>query len=288
MFLQLLISGLALSSIYILVAVGLTIIWKTTDVVNFAHGEIFMFGALFGYLFLILSDLNYGLSVVLSILCAGLTGIILERLIFCHLMKFHHVIPVMATVGLLFFLRGVARFILGTDYYTFPPIATGVLQMAGLVITVQYVLIFSISLILMTLFFFFFKYAKLGKMMRATYMNPIGATLMGINTKRIYTLIWGLGCMVGGAAGILAVPVTLLTPEMGANILIKAFAACVVGGFGSIGGAIFGGFLIGVVENLIGAYVHSDLLNLSSFIIIIGVLCVRPQGVFGQKVLIKV
>jgi branched-chain amino acid transport system permease protein len=194
----------------------------------------------------------------------------------------------MATVGLLFLLRGVARLILGADYYTFPPMFTGVLEIGTLILATQNIATMVVCLILIALFFNFFKFTKLGKMMRATYLNQLGATLVGINTNTIYSLIWGIGCMTGGAAGVLAAPITLLTPEMGSRILIKAFAACVLGGFGSLGGAVFGGFFIGVVENLVGGYVHSGLLNISSFVIIIGILCFRPQGVFGHKVLVKV
>jgi len=243
---------------------------------------------MFAYLFHISAGLNYGLSIFFSILAAGAFGVFLERTIFCRLMKYHHVIPIMATVGLVFLLRGIARLLLGTDYYTFPPLLDGAVFIGDLVLTWQNIAIMTSSVLFMALFFFFFKYTKLGKMMRATYLNPLGATLVGINTKNIYTLIWGLGCLAGGAAGVLAVPITLLTPEMGAQILLKAFAACVLGGFGSIGGAILGGGFIGIVENLVGGYIHSDLLNLSSFIIIIGVLIIRPQGVFGQKEIIKV
>lgn len=289
MFLQLTSNGLAYSSIYILVAVGLTLIWKTTTIINFAHGEIFMFGALFGYLFHIVSKLNYNYSILLSIIASGLMGILLERLIFCRLIKYHHVISVMATVGLSFSLRGIARIILGADYYTFPPIfQKNILKIGPIILTTQNVFITAVSVMFMIFLYLFFKFTKLGKMMRATYLNPLGATLVGINTKRIYTLIWGIGCMIGAAAGILAVPITLLTPEMGGDILIKAFAACVLGGFGNIGGTIFGGFFIGLVDNLVGGYVQSVLTNVSSFVIIIGVLFLRPQGIFGQKILVKV
>ena len=155
-------------------------------------------------------------------------------------------------------------------------------------ISPQSLVTIGVAVLLAAALFVFFRSTTMGKQMRATQQNLMGARLVGINTGRIFSATWALACVAGGAAGVLAAPVSLLYPDMGANFLLKGFAAAVLGGFESVPGAIVGGLLIGVIEMLFGGYVSTAFQHLSAFVIIIIVLFIRPQGLFGRKAVHRV
>jgi branched-chain amino acid transport system permease protein len=283
--LTLVVAGLANGSLYALVALGLVLIYKTQDVVNFAHGEILMVGAFIGYTVFQILGWSYPLALIVAVLLCGLMGALIERLAFRRLASEHHITLAMVTVGLSFTLKGAARLPFGADIYTFPPLFkdTAPIVLGSAVISPQSLVIIGVAVLLTLLLFFFFRSTTMGKQMRATQQNLMGAKLVGINTGRIFAGTWALACAAGGAAGVLAAPVSLLYPDMGTNFLLKGFAAAVLGGFESIPGAIVGGLLIGVIELLFGGYVSTAFQHVSAFCIIIIVLFVRPHGLFGRK-----
>jgi len=190
----------------------------------------------------------------------------------------------MVTVGLSYFLKGVMRLLYGGDIYSFPPaLSGGPMVLGDAVIARQNLLTIGVALLLTILLFGFFRFTSLGKQMRATQQNLTGARIVGIDTGRVFSLTWSLAAAVGAAAGILAAPISLLYIDMGTGLLLKGFAAAVLGGFESVPGAVVGGFIVGIVEMLFGGYLSTAFQEVSAFFIIILVLFVRPFGIFGRK-----
>ncbi len=291
MFVNLLVSGLANGAVYALVAMGLVVVYKATAVVNFAHGEGFMLAGLLAYSLYVLAGLPYGLALVAAVAGACLLGMLTERLAFRPLLRASVVSLVLATTGLSFVLKGIARQVWGGrgSDLAFPPVvAFQPLQIGELILTGQSLLVMGGAVATMLLFLLFFRYTLLGKMMRATAENQRAAALVGIRVERISTITWGVGVALGGVAAVLAAPLTLLYPDMGGPLLIRAFAAALLGGMGSLAGAVLGGLCLGVVENLAGGYVDTSVTEVAPFFLIILVLLLRPQGFFGRPEVVKV
>jgi branched-chain amino acid transport system permease protein len=244
-----------------------------------------MVGAFIGYTIFQILGWSYPLALIAAVLLCGVLGALIERVAFRRLAHEHHITLAMVTVGLSFTLKGAARLPFGGDIYTFPPLFrdTPPIVVGTAVISPQSLVTISVAVALTLLLWFFFRSTTMGKQMRATQQNLRGAQLVGINTGRIFSGTWALACAAGGAAGVLAAPVSLLYPDMGTNFLLKGFAAAVLGGFESIPGAIVGALIIGVIEMLFGGYISTAFQQVSAFCIIIVVLFVRPHGLFGHK-----
>ncbi len=284
-FFTLILAGLANGSLYALVALGLVLIYKTQDVVNFAHGEILMLGAFIGFTVYQTLGWAYPVSLLVAVVLCGVIGAAIERLAFRPVAHHHHITLAMVTVGLSFAIKGAARIPFGADIYTFPPLFKDAkpILLGSTVISPQTLVTIAVGLVLTVLLFAFFKSTTMGKQMRATQQNLTGARIIGINTGRIFSTTWALAAAIGGAAGVLAGPVSLLYPDMGTNFLLKGFAAAVLGGFESIPGAIVGGLLVGIIEMLFGGYVSTSFQHISGLCIIILVMFVKPHGLFGRK-----
>jgi len=290
-FFHLLTSGLSNGGLYALVALGLITIYRATLVLNFAHGEVFMLGAFFGYMFHVTLALPYPVSLVLAVASSLLLGVATERIAYRPLVRASTVSLVLASVGFSFVLKGFARVTWGGkgDYIPFPPIFSfPPLQVAGLIIVPQNLVILGGALAFMVVLWAFFRYTKLGKMMQATAENQRAAALVGIRIERVFAVTWGIGTCLGAVAGLLMAPVTLLYPDMGATLLIQAFASAILGGFGSMPGAILGGFIVGLVESLVGGYLGSQYITAAPFVVILAVLVVRPAGLLGTRAVVKV
>ena len=279
----LLAAGLANGSLYALVALGLVLIYKAQDMVNFAHGEVFMAGAFLGFTAYHSLGLPYYLSFLIAIAGGALLGAVVERVVIRPIATHPHVTLAMATVGISFAMKGAARIPFGADIYTFPSIfGNAPIKIGPLLITPQSLVTVGVAVVLTILLFILLQRTSIGRQMRATQQNPLGARVVGIDTGKIYAATWAIASATGAAAGVLAAPTTLLYPDMGSSFLLKGFAAAVLGGFGSAPGAIVGGFLIGVIEMMFGGFISTRLIEVSSFLIIIIVMFVRPQGLFGQ------
>lgn len=285
----LLLAGLANGSLYALVALGLVLIYKTQDVVNFAHGELLMAGAFIGFSAYQYLHLPYPAAFLLAVVMGGLLGAVIERVAFRPIAHHPHITLAMVTVGLSVFLKGVARIPFGSDIYTFPPaISVDRMEIAGIVVAPQHLLTIAIASALTFLLYLFFRFTTLGKQMRATQQNLTGARLVGINTGSVFATTWSLAAAVGAAGGVLAGPLALLYPDMGTNFLLKGFAAAVLGGFESIPGAIVGAFLVGIIEMIFGGYISTAFQQVSAFFIIIFVLFLKPDGLFGRRAVARV
>lgn len=278
---QQIISGLATGSLYALAALGLVLIFKTSDVVNFAQGEMAMFGTFVAFTLLTSLGLPYWGAFLLALIFAALFGAAIERVVLRPLAKAPLISVLIATLGLFQIINGMAGWIWGYEMQAFPAAVSGApINVAGIVFTMQNLLNMGIALAVMLGFFVLFKYSMLGIAMRAVAENRVAARLMGVPTDRVLALTWGLGGVLAATAGILIAPVTNLDINMMGSMQIKAFTAAVLGGFTSLPGAVIGGLTLGVLENLVGQW-NSQLQTPFAFGLIVLVLVVRPAGLLG-------
>lgn len=287
----LLISGLAIGALYALIAIGIVLVYKATGIVNFAHGELFMVSGFFAYTFHVLLGLPYAVALILALGAAFLLGIVIERVAYRPLMRANYVSLVLATVGIAFILRGIARNLWGGlgDYLAFPPLLGPQPIILGSIILVpQQLFALGGALLAMAALALFFAATRAGKAMQATADNPKAATLVGIRVDLVYMITFGVGALAAAGAAVLMAPLTLLYPDMGFAMFIKGFAAAALGGLTSLPGAVLGGVLIGLVEALAGGYIHSKFMDVSAFVVIMAVLVFRPTGLLGARAMRKV
>lgn len=285
MLFQLVLSGIAQGSIYALVALGMTILFRATTVVNFGHGEFFMLGAFVVYVLLHVVGLPFFAAALTAVLIMFLLGMAMERGLFRPMGEHApHISLAMMTVAFSFLFKGIARMFWGREVFPMPAVFSyPPIEVAGLIVTSQDLIIAGTTLFLVLIFFLFFRFTRLGRIAQATSQTGRGASLVGINVPLVHGSMWGATAAMGAIAGILVAPITLLYPDMGAQILIRAFAAMTLGGFGHLGGAVVGGLLIGVMEQLAGGYISTALIDIFAFLVIIFVLLVKPSGLFGRQ-----
>jgi branched-chain amino acid transport system permease protein len=289
MLFQLVLSGIAQGSIYALVALGMTALFRATGVVNFGHGEFFMMGAFAAYVFINIVGLPFAAAAPLAVVTMFVVGVMAERGLIRPMGNAPHVSIAMMTVAISFLFRGIARVFWGREVYPMPPVFTfPPFEFGDLIVTTQDLVISTVMLLLVVLFFVFFNLTKLGRIAQAASENPRGAALIGINVPAFQGSMWGVASALGAVAGILVAPITLLYPDMGGQILIRAFAAMTLGGFGHLGGAVIGGLLIGVMEQLAGGYISTALIDIFAFLVILLVLLLRPAGLLGRREVVRV
>jgi len=288
--LQLLISGAAQGCIYGLIALGFVLIYKATETVSFAQGDLMMVGAFGGLLTMTLLGFPFWLSVIAAILGMAAFGIALERLVIRPILGQPAFSIVMLTIGVGYTLRGLITMIpnIGTETHTLPvPYAGQVLNLGALVISAEQIVVIGATALLCALLFAMFRYSKLGIAMQAASQNQLAAYYMGIPVKRLNGLVWGLAAGVAAIAGLLLAPITFVHANMG-FIGLKAFPAAVVGGFGSLPGAIVGGLIIGIVEAVAGFYLPEGFKDIAPYIVVLLMLVLKPNGLFGEKLRKKV
>ena len=289
-FLQLAYSGIALGCIYALVALGFVLIYKATETVNFAQGDLMMLGGFFGYTAVVLMGWPYWAGIVFAIVVMAALGMLTERLILRPVLGHPQFTVVMVTIGVGYVVRGVVTMVpgWGTDTLKLPtPFAERVVNIGGAALALDQIMIIVLTATLCGLLFLFFRYTRIGIAMQASSQNQLAAYYMGIPVRRINMLIWGLSAAVAAFAGILLAPITFVHSNMG-FIGLKAFPAAVVGGFGSVPGAIVGGLIIGLVESFAGFYLPEGFKDIAAYIVVLAVLMVKPSGLFGEKLRKKV
>jgi branched-chain amino acid transport system permease protein len=288
--LQLLLAGVAQGCVYALVALGFVLIYKATETVNFAQGDLMMLGAFFALTASVMLGWPYWATILFAVIVMGVVGMVAERLVLRPVLGQPAFTVVMITIGIGYVLRGVVTMVPGWGTETYQirtPFADDVWRLGGLVLPVQQLMVVAMTAGLCALLYLFFRFSTLGVAMQATSQNQLAAYYMGIPVRRVNMLIWGLSAGVAAFAGILLAPVTFVHSNMG-FIGLKAFPAAVVGGFGSVPGAIVGGLIIGVVEALAGFYLPEGFKDVAAYVVVLLVLLVRPSGIFGETARKKV
>ena len=286
---QLVASGLALGSIYALLALSLVLINKATDIVNFAQGEMAMFGTFICFTLLTRSGLPLVAVLILAVPIGALLGIATERIAMRPLQAAPPVNALIATIGLWLIFHHAAGWIWGYDPVRFPSLfSPAPVDILGARIAENSLGIIGVSLAVVVLLYLFFEHTRMGVAMRAASMNRRAAQLMGVNIDRVALVAWALAAAISVVSGFLVAPLTFLDFEMMFAVLLKAFAGAILGGFNSLPGAVVGCLVIGVVENLFAAYVSTAFKDTFAFAIIIAVLMFRPQGLFTRRIEKKV
>jgi branched-chain amino acid transport system permease protein len=279
---QLIVSGIVNGAIYSLMAIGYVLIYKGTNVVNFAQGEAVMVGGYIALVYFTFLNLPMFAVLLLTFASAMFFWIIVERVVYRSLQDAPVFSLIIATFAVGLSLRNVVRLIFGPDIYNFPPLLSiAPIKIIGVYSTRQNIFILLVGLVSTLLLFLFFKYTKIGKALRAISQNRNAAWLMGIPVRKYFAIIWGLGSAYGALGGLMLAPLVILSPEMG-WIAIKAFAVAILGGFESLYGAVIGGLILGVVENLAGYYISSHIKDIVSFLVMVGILYIKPSGIFGE------
>ena len=279
--------------IYGLVALGISFIYSGLDIVHFAHGEIYMLGAFLGVTVLHYTGLNYLALILVAVVLTGVIGAAIERLFYRRLTSQGGGISlagmgiIIAGFGISMVLQNVAFLIWTARAVPFPVNFGLPIEIGDLVLPRSYLWIVGITTLLMLSLHGFLRYTRLGLAVRAVAYNKDIAYLMGINVPLMISVLFGIGCGLAAAAGVLIGPINYVEVSMGTGILIKAFAAAVVGGFGNLPGAVLGGLLVGVVESLGAGYLSGNYKDIYAFVLLIAVLMIRPSGLLGVMVKVK-
>ena len=283
-FIQLVIGGIAQGCIYGLIALGFVLIYKATETVSFAQGELMMLGAFAGLLAMGFWGFPFWVSVLAAMAAMATVGYVIERAVIQPILGQPAFSVVMLTIGIGYVLRGLVTMIpgIGTDTHVLAvPYKDQTFQWGGLMINAEQAVVVFVTALLCLALFLLFKYSKLGIAMQAMSQNQLAAYYMGIPVKRLNSWVWALAATVAAVAGLLLAPITFVHANMG-FIGLKAFPAAVVGGFGSLPGAIVGGLVIGVVESLSGFYLPDGFKDTAAYIVVLLMLMVMPNGLFGQ------
>ena len=290
-FLQQVVSGLATGSIYGSIALALVMIYQATDVVNYAQGEMAMFSTYLAWT-LLNAGLPYWLAFFGTLVIAFVGGLLIERVIIRPVESAPILTIVIVCIGLLVILNSVAGWVFSYIQKPFPsPFTDRPFRVGSIVFGAHDVGAFAVTLLVLAFLYAFFRYTTLGLAMRAAAQNPTSSRLVGIRVGWMLGLGWGLAALVGAVAGMMIAPKVFLDPNMMAGILIYAFASATLGGFTSPGGAVVGGLLVGVIENLVGTYVKfigTELKLTVALAIILVVLVVKPSGLFGRAAVHRV
>lgn len=279
--LQLVLNGVAVGCIYGLVALGFVLIYKATELVNFAQGDLLMLGAFVAYMFVIWYGWSYWAAFAAAVAIVALFGAILDATILRRVLGQPQFAVVMLTIGLGAIFRSFASIAWGSEIYTLPtPWSARATRVAGITVSHEYVSIILGTFILCAVLYAFFTYTRVGVAMQATSQNQLAAYCMGIPVKLMFSLVWAISAGVAAIAGVLLAPVSLIDTNLG-FIGLKAFAAAVLGGFGSIPGALAGGLTIGLIELFSGTYLAHGFKDVAAYVVLLMVLAVRPQGMFG-------
>ena len=281
-------SGLATGGIYASLALALVMIYRATELVNFAQGEMAMFSTYLAWS-MINAGLPYWPAFLLTIGVSFLAAAVIELAIIRPLAGAPVLASVIVFIGLLLVFNSIAGWIFSYTIKTFPSPFPSEPLWANSYISTHEVGATGVTLVLLAMLFVFFRWTELGLTMRAAAENPVSSRLVGIRVARMVALGWGLAAALGAVAGMMVAPIIFLDPNMMSGVLLYAFAAALLGGIDNPWGAVLGGFSLGIVENLLGAYLIGTELKMTVALVIIGlVLVVKPSGVFGRTVLTRV
>ena len=286
-FLQLLVSGIAVGGVYALIALGFVLIYKATSIINFATGEFMMIGAYFFYTFMVYMGLPAIPAFIGVMACAALLGFAVERLVLRHMLGQPTISIVMVTIGLSSILMGIAEMLWGSDFRSFPAIVPRAPLIVGdIVVRSNLFYGFVLAVVVVIVFALLFKYAKVGIAMRATAADQSASFSMGINVKAMFTLSWAFGAVAATLGGIIIGNIGGVHPTLG-HIGLKIFPVVILGGLDSIGGAVLAGFIMGIIENMAGGYLdpyfQGGVKDVAPFVVLVLILLIKPYGLFGKE-----
>ena len=274
-------SGLATGGIYASVALALVMIYQATHLVNFAQGELAMFATYLAWA-LIQAGVPYWGAFAITVVSAFVGGVLIERIIIRPVENAPILAVVIVFIALLVIFNSLAGWIFSYTIKPFPSPFPAAPLFGNSYVSSHELGSMAITLVVLLMLFVFFRYTPLGLAMRAAAQNPESSRLVGIRVGWMLALGWGLAAAIGAIAGMMVAPTVFLEPNMMGGILLYAFAGALLGGIDSPGGAVLGGFIVGVLENVVGAYVGTELKLTVALIVIVGVLVVRPSGLFGK------
>lgn len=287
---QQLVNGISLGSIYALIALGYTMVYGIIKLINFAHGDVFMLGAFIGFYAILRWDLGFISSLILSMVLCAIIGVIIERVAYKRLRNATRIAALITAIGVSLLIEYTVIFFRGASPEAYPRVvANKEIAILGVNISSQAIIILSVTIILMVLLQFIVHKTKIGKAMRAVSHDVDAARLMGINVDNTISATFAIGSALAGAAGVIfGIYYTKIDPLMGVLPGLKAFIAAVLGGIGSIPGAMVGGLVLGVVETVVSALGYSLWRDAAAFIILILILILKPSGIFGKNTREKV
>jgi branched-chain amino acid transport system permease protein len=284
LFLQQFLNGLTVGSIYALVALGLTMVFGILHVPNFAHGAFYMVGAYITLMMMTTAGFHYLLAIAVSVLVVAMLGVLSERLVFYPLRNAPPLHDMIAAIGILLFLEAGAHVIWGADYQRMVSPYDQVINFFGLTVTLQRILIVVAAVAVMLALQLFLRKTMVGSTVIAMAQNREGAYLMGINANKVAMMTFAISGVLAAIAASLASPINLVFPGMGNLVITKAFVIIIIGGMGSIPGAIVGGFILGLTESFGATYISTDYKDLIAFILLVIILSAKPTGLFAKGV----
>ena len=283
--LQLLFTGIGIGAVYALVALGFVLIFRATNVVNFAQGEFSMVAAFMMVVFAVDLDWPYWLSFIVSLIGMAILGAVFNLGVYYPLRNRSFLPVIIATIGASIFLANTVLALYGPQ----PQVLQGWfdtpgIQLGPVYLDSQYLLIIAVTIVLVVFQYWFFEHTLIGKKLQATSQDKEMASLLGIPVSMMIMLTFVYSALLGGIAGILVAPILFVSIQMGATIALKAFAATIIGGFGDVAGAIIGGLALGIIETFGAAYVSVPYKDGFAFLVLVAFLVFRPQGIFGERV----
>ena len=281
-FAQLTANGITVGAIYALVALGLVLIYKATEVLNFAHGDLLVIAAFSAWGLITIAGLPFWLAILLTVLITAAIAYALDAFVIRRIAGQPQFAGVMLTIALAFMIRGLVSMLFGPESRNFAtPWTNSSTSFAGLQIADLQLVILGTALGVTVILYLFFRHTRLGIAMQAASQNQLAAYLQGVRVKRVNSLVWALAGAIAALAGVLLAPITLVDTTLWL-VTLKALAALVLGGFGSIPGAIVGGLLIGLVEQYAGVYMPQGTKDIVAYLVLILVLIFRPHGLLGE------
>ena len=288
---QQLVNGLAVGSIYALIALGYTMVYGTIKLINFAHGDVYMMGAFIGYFAVMVLKMNVFVALLVAMVACAVLGVVIERVAYKPLRNSTRVAALITAIGVSYLLENAMSYFFGAESRPFPSdFGTETFTLFGDVsVNGKQILIFGVTVVLMALLQFIVRYTKMGKAMRAVAVDEQAAQLMGIDVDGVISFTFALGSALAGIAGILVgVYYNTISTTMGITVGLKAFVAAVLGGIGSIPGAMVGGYLIGLLETMVSFFGYSPYRDGVVYFLLFIILIVLPAGLFGKNVREKV
>ncbi len=283
MIVQVLANGMMLSLIYALVAIGLTMIYGVMHILNWAHGEFVMFGAMGAFYLMVVSKLNFALSLVVATIFVGLLGVITERIVFKP-MRGLHLPSYIMSIGLVYVLQAMGSFMFGVQDKMIPTVMPGVVKIFGAILPKSRVMLMPIAAALTAAYYFFLQRTRYGRAIRATSMDEVGASLQGISIDRCAAIAMGSGSALAGAAGVLLASIVKINPFMGEALIFKAFIIVFVGGRMSLVGTIIAAFIVGYTESIVSVYWDPAWIPMIEMAVLAAILIFRPGGLVGIEV----